>query len=155
MTLDDRTQDVLDGDGVSYEVAVHAPAFTAHSAAALAHVPLDRFAKVVIVESAAGEPLVAIVPASRHVDLSALAEVAGRGPLALASEPECARLFPGCELGAMSPFGNLYGLPVYVDDCLAGSGEVAFEAGRHGEVVTMSYADFERLAHAVRGEFCR
>ena len=155
MAFDDRTQALLDEARVSYDVEVCTPAATADAAAASAHVPLDRFAKVVIVDSAGGRPLVAVVPASRHVDLPALADVSGLPCLALASETECARLFPDCELGAMPPFGNLYGLPVFVDECLAARADVTFQAGRHSEIVTMRFADFERLSRAVRGEFCR
>jgi Ala-tRNA(Pro) deacylase len=52
---------------------------------------------------------------------------------------------PGCETGAMPPFGNLYGLPVYVDQTLTRDEEIDFNAGSHTELLQLAYADFERL----------
>ena len=65
-----------------------------------------------------------------------------------------ARLFPDCELGAIPPFGHLYGMPVYVDACFPRGGDIVFQAGNHREVVRMAYRDYERLAKPVAGEFC-
>ena len=65
-----------------------------------------------------------------------------------------ARLFPDCEVGAMPPFGNLYGMSVYVDACLPQAKEIVFQAGNHHEVVRMAFADYERVVNPVVGEFC-
>ena len=45
----------------------------------------------------------------------------------------------------MPPFGNLYGMRVYVEKSLAEDKEIAFNAGSHTELVRMAYADYERL----------
>ena len=54
-------------------------------------------------------------------------------------------MFPGCEVGGMPPFGNLYGMDVYVSKLLAEDEEIAFNAGSHTELIRMAYKDFERL----------
>ena len=54
-------------------------------------------------------------------------------------------LFPGVELGAASPFGNLYDLAVYVDSGLTESPEIVFSAGTHTATICTRYEDFERL----------
>ena len=64
----------------------------------------------------------------------------------LAQEDEFRDSFPDCELGAMPPFGNLYGLPVYVDSRLSEQDEIVFNAGSHTDVVRMPFDEFERLA---------
>jgi Ala-tRNA(Pro) deacylase len=64
-------------------------------------------------------------------------------------------IFPDCETGAMSPFGNLYGLPVYVDTHLAREPELVFQAGNHTEAVRVHWADFKRLVHPTVAEFCK
>jgi len=46
----------------------------------------------------------------------------------------------------MPPFGNLYGMDVFVDETLAEDKEIAFNAGTHRELVRMSFEDFQRLA---------
>ena len=83
---------------------------------------------------------------------AALARIGGKdvdadllARLRLATEAELADLFPPCELGAMPPFGNLFGLPVYVDGRLAGEDMITFNAGTHRDVIHMHFGDFERL----------
>ena len=63
----------------------------------------------------------------------------------LATEEEFQRMFPDCEVGAMPPFGNLYGIDVYVAPNLAAEKEIAFNAGTHTDVIKMTFEDFERL----------
>jgi Ala-tRNA(Pro) deacylase len=45
----------------------------------------------------------------------------------------------------MPPFGNLYGMEVFVEEALAADEEIAFNAGSHTELVKTAYKDFERL----------
>ena len=85
------------------------------------------------------------LPASYQVDLTALKRATGVQVAELATEREFKQHFPDCETGAMPPFGNLYGIPVYVDETLTEDHEIAFNAGSHYELIRMGYADFERL----------
>ena len=85
----------------------------------------------------------AVLPASYKVDFRLLKEAAGAKIVELASEQEFKDLFPECEVGAMPPFGNLYGMEVYVAESLAEAEEIAFNAGSHTELVKVSYKDFE------------
>ena len=139
-----KLKEFLDANGVAYEVRTHIPAFTAQEIAAAQHVPGREMAKVVILRSG-GEFLMAVLPAPYLVDVQALAKAAGKPDLQLASESEFAGLFPQCERGAMPPFGNLYGLPVWVDGSLARDKEIWFNAGTHDQTVHMVYDDFVRL----------
>jgi Ala-tRNA(Pro) deacylase len=139
-----KLKEFLDANHVRYEVRSHRPAFTAQEVAAAEHVPGREMAKVVMVRDG-GEYLMAVLPAPYHVGLERLGKAAGRTGLRLATEAEFARLFPGCEPGAMPPFGNLYGIPVWVDESLTRDDEIAFNAGNHEQTVHMRYADFARL----------
>jgi Ala-tRNA(Pro) deacylase len=67
----------------------------------------------------------------------------------LAREEEFAGLFPGCELGAEPPFGNLYNLPVYADESLGKDPEIVFNAGTHLEAIRMKYLDFEKVVRPI------
>ncbi len=87
----------------------------------------------------------AVVPASCRVIFDLLKEAAGARAAELATEQEFKDLCPGCEVGAMPPFGNLFGLDVYVDELLAKDPEIAFNAGSHSEMVRLPFADFARL----------
>jgi Ala-tRNA(Pro) deacylase len=134
----------LDEQKVTYEVHSHPERFTANAVAEAEHVPAREMAKVVILR-AGREYLMVVVPASFRVDIGLLRHQTGKPDLHLATEGEFASLFPGCELGAMPPFGNLFGLPVWIDTVLAKQKAITFNAGTHRQAVHMAYTDFARL----------
>src|ERR1039457_2872542 len=142
----------LDGHEVKYVVMTHSKAYTAQGIAAVAHIRGQELAKTVIVKLD-GALAMAVLPASYKVDLLALKKEVGVKDAALASEREFKQHFPDCETGAMPPFGNLYGIPVYVDETLTRDQEIAFNAGTHFELIRMDYEDFDRLVEPEVMEF--
>lgn len=154
MALNERLKRFLEKEEVAYETLPHNEAFTAREVAAESHVSERELAKVVTVEEHGRHPLMVVLPAACRLDLTALRHAFLRHKLALAREEKVARLYPDCEIGAMPPFGNLYGLPVFADNCFHRDGAIVFQAGNHHEVVRMTYADFARLVRPVVGEFC-
>jgi len=143
----------LDENRIPYEVLTHPPAYTAQEVAAAQHVKGRDFAKVVM--AAAGDrPLMVVLPATRRLDLLKLGSVATANDRPrLAHEHEFTHLFDPCEAGAMPPMGNLFGIPVYVDQSLAEEDTIVFQAGTHTETVRMRYADFAKLVNPVLGDF--
>jgi Ala-tRNA(Pro) deacylase len=141
-----RLKEFLDKNDVRYVLISHSRAFTAAATAAITHTPGKEIAKTVMVK-VDGQLAMAVVPGSRHLDLRALEEELGAHRVELVSEEEFQSVFPDCELGAMPPFGTLYGLSVYVDTKLEDDPEIAFNAGSHRELMRMQYADYERLEH--------
>lgn len=134
----------LDSHHIKYSSISHSPAFTAQEVAASAHVSGKQFAKTVIIKI--GDQLAMVVlPANDHVNFAALREITGQANINLASESDFKSKFPECEVGAMPPFGDLYGMPVYVSNVLAANNKIIFNAGSHSELMQMSYLDFERL----------
>ena len=144
----------LDQNNVRYIQISHSKAYTAQAIAALAHVPGRELAKTVIVR-VNGKLAMAVLPASFQVDLQRLRTGLGADDVQLATEYEFEESFPDCEVGAMPPFGNLYDMPVYVEQSLARDEEIAFNAGSHKELIRLAYADFERLVNPVVLEFSR
>ena len=154
MALSERLKGLFDQHRIQYQTAPHREVFTAQEVAQASHVPGRHLAKVLLVREGGGGYLMVVLPAACRVDLTALKTVAARRKLSLASEEEMGRLFPDCEIGAMPPFGNLYGLPVFIDACFPRAQEFVFQAGNHHEVVRMRYEDYEGLVKPVVGEFC-
>lgn len=134
----------LDRNQIKYITINHSPAYTAREVAASTLVPRREFAKTVVV-TLDERPAMAVVPASRHVDLDALAALAGAGRAELEDESRFADEFPDCDPGAMPPFGNLYDMPVYVDTIIREDDDIVFNAGTHTQVIRMSSADFLEL----------
>jgi Ala-tRNA(Pro) deacylase len=136
--------DYLDREQIRYTVISHSPAFTAQEIAACSHISGRELAKTVVVRL--DEKLaMAVLPASCRVDLELLGELTGAVRVGLAAESEFRHCFPGCETGAMPPFGNLFHLPVFVAGELTEDEYIAFNAGTHTELIQMRYLDFERL----------
>jgi len=139
-----KLKEFLDGNQVKYVTISHSKAYTAQEVAARAHVKGVELAKTVVVKID-GKMAMAVLPASFRMDFNLLREAAGGARVELAGEAEFRDRFPGCETGAMPPFGNLYGMEVFVAARLAQDEEIAFSAGTHTELVKLAYADFERL----------
>ena len=121
-------------------------AYTTADTARLSHLEPREIAKVVMVKID-GRMAMAVLPASRRVDITALHTGSEAASLRLASELEFKQQFPDCDAGAMPPFGNLYGMDVFVDEAVVKQARIAFNAGSHDEVMRLTYEDFARLVH--------
>ena len=139
-----KLKELLDAKGVRYVSISHSVAYTAQEIAASAHVRGKEMAKTVIVRID-GRLAMAVLPASPMVDESLLKDALGAERVEIAAEKDFRDAFPGCELGAMPPFGNLYDMEVFVDPRLAKDEEIVFNAGTHRELIRMRYEDFEKL----------
>ena len=152
MTFLRRLQEYLDSHHVLYEVLGHQEAYTAPEIAHTLHVSGKMLAKVVMIK--ADERFVmAVLPSNWKIDFDRLKEALGSRRVRLATEDEFKGLFPDCEIGTMPPFGNLYDVPVYVDELLAADEEIVFEAGTHFGAVKLRYQDFANLVHPTVAEF--
>lgn len=139
-----KLKEFLDANKIKYLSIQHSPAYTAQEIAASAHIHGKELAKTVIIKKD-GKLAMAVLPANYHVDVEALKKATDANNLTIATEQEFKDIFPECEIGAMPPFGNLYGMDTYVDDALAENKEIVFNAGTHTELIRISYQDFVKL----------
>ena len=144
--------DVLKRERMPYVVFHHPPAYTAQEQAAASHIRGHSAVKVVIC-IADGLAVQAVVPSHYLVDLERLRMLAGAATLRLADEREIAALYPQFEVGAVPPFGTLYGHPVFLEQSFVGEPEMVFNAGTHTESVCMHYGDLADLVKPVVGTF--
>ena len=138
-----RLKDFLHEHHVKYQVLTHSPAYTSQELAASQHVPGKQMAKVVMLKSGS-TPIMAVLPASHRIDLARFQDTLGK-PVQMELVHEFLPLFPECEAGAEPPFGNLFGVDVWVDTALAQNEEIVFNAGNYRQTVRMRYDDFVRL----------
>jgi Ala-tRNA(Pro) deacylase len=140
-----KLKEFLDSHHVKYMMINHSPAYTAQEIAGSAHIPGKELAKTVMVKLDRRMAMV-VLPAAYKIDFELLKKATGASKVELADEEEFQNLFPDCDVGAMPPFGNLYGLDVYVAGELAEDTEIAFNAGSHTELMKLAYKDFAELA---------
>jgi len=141
-----KLKELLDSNKIKYETIIHTPSYTAQEIAASAHISGKEVAKTVLVKID-GKITMVVLPASSKIDLGLLKKKVGADKVELAGEREFESRFPDCDLGAMPPFGNLYGIDVFVEDKLTKDEEIAFNAGSHTELIKLAYKDFEKLVH--------
>lgn len=154
MPMSRRLRWYLDARGVKYEVLPHMRTQTSLQTAREAHIPPERLAKSVLLEDEQGY-LVAILPASRHIELDRLERALGRH-LELATEPELVERFLDCEVGAVPPLGEAFGIGTVIDDTLLVGEDIYFEAGDHQDVVHVDGAAFrELMTDSLHGNFSR
>ena len=147
-----KLKQMLDQHSIKYISINHSPAYTARETAASTFVPRREFAKTIIVDLD-GEKVMAVLPASRHVDLEALRKLAHGKQARLATEDEFEELFPDCEVGAMPPFGSLYDTRVFVDKMVTEVDDLCFNAGSHEQILRMDCRDYLNLERPVVGAF--
>ena len=143
MAISITLKEYLDEKGVDYEVLKHPYTYSSMDTAASAHVPGSKLAKSVVLEDSKGF-LMAIVPTTHHVEIDQLSYQLNR-PLELATEHELSELFTDCDVGAIPPIGEAYGMDMLVDESLTQSSDVYFEAGDHTCLVHVSGDDFKEL----------
>jgi Ala-tRNA(Pro) deacylase len=139
-----KLKELLDQEKISYQVYSHPRAFTAQEIAASQHFSGKEMAKVVML-NIDGSLAMAVIPGNRAVSLRMVKSALGCKEARLATEDEFASRFPECEIGAMPPFGNLFGIPVYVDTTLEADETIFFNAGNHQQTVRMKFKDFKKL----------
>ena len=139
-----RLKKFLDDNNIKYISIFHSHAYTAQEVAASAHISGRELAKTVMVKIE-GKMAMAVLSASDKVDFSLIQKAAGASKVELASEHEFTDLFPGCQIGAIPPFGNLYEMQVIVDAKLTEETGVVFNAGSYTELIMLHYEDYKRL----------
>lgn len=154
MAMSERLAKLLSATTLDYHVMPYHEAIDAQHVAAACHVHGRDLVKGIMLRDAGGEFLMVALPAGRRLDLAAVSRATGRTGLRLATEQEFGPLFPDCQVGAMPPFPELYGVPVFVDGCLRQSPEVYFRGGSHHELVGMRFADYAALARPTVGQWC-
>ena len=148
----EKLKRLLDENAIKYVSINHSPAYTARETAASTLVPRREFAKTVIV-NLDGKEAMAVVSASRQIDVPALVRLAGAEYGCLATEEEFTAKFADCEVGAMPPFGSLYNMRVFMDEMVSEVDDICFNAGSHAQIIRMECDDYKRLEQPVIGQF--
>jgi len=144
MLMPRRLESHLDTKHIPYSMIFHAPADSAQMVASAMHLPGNAVAKAVALQAGA-RGILAVLPASCRINFKRLSAIAG-AEVRLMDEETFSELFPDCERGVISPFGELYGVPVYLDEALAEDPELVLSAGTHCDCVRIGSVDFVHLA---------
>jgi Ala-tRNA(Pro) deacylase len=142
----------LRANRILFSHSIHPAAFTAREVAAAEHIPAHEISKVVVYYGGTDYGML-VLPADFRVDFTEVGRLLGLPYIRLATETEMLEMFPECELGAMPPFGDLFEMPVLVDESIETDGYIAFNAGTHRDVLHLKFADFRRLVNPLIARF--
>ena len=144
----------LKDHNVQHDVITHRSTYDAQRMAQTLHVPGREVAKTVLLRADQGFTyIVAVLPATKNVDLTAAGRALGGAKLELATEVEIQEHCPDCEMGVLPPFGSQYGMKTIVDKSLTEDEEIVFEGNSHQEAIRMKFTDFQHLEEPVVASF--
>ena len=145
---------LLARNGITYQVFEHEPVYTSEQAAQIRGVDLKTGVKALVLKTEEGYYVMGLVAADRRVDLKKLAEIVKTKKLRLASPQEVLKI-TGCEVGSVHPFGNLHGLPIYLDGSVLENDTINFNAGLHTFSIQMKARDLIRVVRPKIEEFSK
>jgi Ala-tRNA(Pro) deacylase len=146
----------LDKRGAKYGIVTHRKVYTAYDAAQTLKKKLDEIVKNLLIKTDKGFVLV-LLPASKRLDLKQLKKLMnaqGKGikTVAIPDESAMVRLLK-VKPGAMSAFGRLHDLEVYMDKNLRKAKKVILSSGSVTDSLEMAMKEFEKLEQPIVGIF--
>ncbi|HEY7606970.1 MAG TPA: YbaK/EbsC family protein [Actinomycetes bacterium] len=135
--------DYLSDRGVGFEVLPHRRAVTSMQEARAVGVAAEEVLKTVALWTE-GKYVLAVVPASRRLELRLVRDALEDSAARRATEAELVADFPGYELGALPPLGSLLGVPLLVDPEVLDHEVVVFAAGTETESVRVAAGELFR-----------
>jgi len=144
MLMPQRLESHLNEKHIQFSMIYHAPTDSAQMSASAMHLPGKEVAKAVALQ-AGNRGILAVLPASYRINFEKLSAITG-ADVRLMDEDTYSELFPDCERGVIPAFGELYGVPVYLDEALAEDPEIILSAGTYHDSVRMGNVDFVHLA---------
>lgn len=149
----DRIVDELKSAGVAYEPYEHQEVFTSEEAASVRNTPLSQGAKALVLY-ADDAPIMVTVPGDRKLDTKAFKHAFGIHDLRMATAEEV-HAVTGVNVGAVPPFGHIFGIPLYMDAKFEKEPVVSFNAGLHTRSICMKQKDYKRIAKPIVGDFSK
>jgi Ala-tRNA(Pro) deacylase len=152
MTVALKIKELLGENHINYKTLEHQVAYTSLEIAEAQHLPGHQVIKSVIINGD-GMSVLCVLSSTHKIDFQKLKKALSLHEASLANESQVAKLFPGCEVGAMPPFGKMAGLEVYVDANLLENDAIAFNAGTHTDMIKIKFKDYMQLENPSVADF--
>jgi Ala-tRNA(Pro) deacylase len=146
-----KLQNYLDKTKVGYKTIRHKTVYTAYDAAATMRAKLNEIAKTLVVKADKFYVLV-VLPASHKLDLGKFKKVLKAKKTEIAKEKVMQAVFK-VKPGAITPFGELYKIPVYIDKALLKAKKIIASAGTYEDSVVMTVKNFIKATGGAMGNF--
>ena len=153
-----KITDLLAANHIAFRTFEHAPVRTSEEAQKLRpEYSMHQGAKALIVKiKKAGEGpefVMLVFPADLKFDGKKVRAMLGAKDVSFATEEQVGELTGGVQVGGVPPFGNLFNLPVYVDEKLFENDEIIFNAGDRSFSAAMKASDWRALVNPIVADF--
>jgi Ala-tRNA(Pro) deacylase len=148
MAVSKKLLSYLDRKKAAYKLIKHRTVYTAYDAAKTMRAKLDQIAKTLVVK-ADRFYLLAVLPATRRLDLGKLKKITKAKKLEIAKENVMKKVFK-TKPGAVVPFGELYKVPVFIDKTLLKAKQIIAGAGTHEDSLVMTGKNFLKAVGEAR-----
>jgi Ala-tRNA(Pro) deacylase len=148
-----RLLDLLDARGVWHQLLTHPPVRTSEEASRVRGTPLEAGAKALVCH-ADDRIVLIVVPADARLDNRAFRQQAGVRNVRMI-DPDQVQELVGAPVGAVPPFGSLFGLTTYADEEVVQRELIAFNAGARDVSVTMRGPEYAALEQPIVGRYAR
>jgi Ala-tRNA(Pro) deacylase len=146
---------------VKYEIIKHKTVFTAFDKSQTLKVPEKIVGKTLILK-ANNSLIFVLIPANKNLDLKKIKKKIGKDvkrpkeKVELASERLIKKRIKGVKLGAIPPFGNLWGFQTFVDNSIKKEKEIILNGGDWNFSIKIFTKDLKKLIpDLVFGSFSR
>jgi Ala-tRNA(Pro) deacylase len=147
MMVLEKIKKFLDDNSIKYDLLTHDPIHTSQEAANVRGADISTGAKSLVFRSK-GEFFMVVISGDKKVNMKKLRQVLNIQSLSLAHPDEVLEVMH-CKIGSVHPFGNLFGIQVYLEKSVLRNEFMTFSAGRHDTSITMKVSDYEKAVNPV------
>ncbi|MDI6603026.1 MAG: YbaK/EbsC family protein [Patescibacteria group bacterium] len=144
MPISQKLLKFINSAKIKYEPIEHRTVYTAYDKAATLRVPQKIIAKTLVVKLEKTLALV-LIPANKNLDIQKLKKIANVKKVDFIKEAWMKKNLKGVKVGAIPPFGNLWGLPTFADKTLLKEPKIIINAGDYNWSIKITPAVFKKL----------
>jgi len=158
MAVSKKIISFLEKNKVKYEILKHRTVYTAFDKAKTLKIPEKMVGKTLVLKTD-GKLAMVLIPANKNLDLQKFKKLAKALPAAclpdrqgrqvkkidFASERLIKNKFKGVKVGAIPPFGNLWGLRTFIDNSLMREKEIILNGGDYSFSIKLKSKEIKKL----------
>jgi len=144
MAVPKKIINFLEKNKIKYEILKHRTVYTAYDKAKTLKVPEKIVGKTLVFKTD-GKLAMALIPANKNLDKEKIKKLLKAKKVDLASERLIKNKFKGVKVGAIPPFGNLWGLGTFADKSLINQPKIILNGGDYNFSIKISPVSFKKL----------
>lgn len=144
----------LEENKVKYEKIFHRKVYTAYDKAQTLKVPEKLVGKTLVLKFGPKNFAIMLIPSNRNLSLEKLKKVAKVKQAQFVKEAWMKKNLKGVKVGAVPPFGNLWGLATFIDKTLLSQPKIIVNGGDYNFSIELETKTLKQvIPNLVSGSF--